>query len=52
MKTAYPPGRAIFYTKKIQWQAEACQNFLQAFFMLVCKALQYTFAAVTPVWRS
>ena len=36
----------------IQWQAEACQNFLQAFFMLVCKALQYTFAAVTPVWRS
>ena len=25
----------------IQWQAEACPNILQAFFMLVCKALQY-----------
>lgn len=37
----------------IQWRAEACPNILQAFFMLVCKALQYILiAAVTPVWRS
>ena len=39
--------------KEIVNKAEACPNILQAFFMLVCKALQYILiAAVTPVWRS